>query len=106
MACDTEGAGEGNRPQRWTSRNRTTGILLLAVTLGIFLMTVLLMALQRTGTGKMRWFLDQTSSGRNFTALLYPEVSSQQTPGRAWMERDARKLVTIAAGRPHAGGSA
>ena len=81
-------------------------ILLLAVTLGVFLMTVLLMALQRTGTGKMRWFLDQTSLGRNFTALLYPEVSSQQTPRRAWMERDARKLVTVAADRPHADGIA
>lgn len=44
--------------------------------------------------------------GRNFTALLYPEVSSQQAPGKAWMERDARKLVTVAADRPHASGSA
>jgi hypothetical protein len=78
-------------------------MLLLIITLCVLLLTALLVAMQRTGLSKMIWFLDRTSLGRNFTALLYPDVTSQETSTKAWQDRDAQRLVTVSADRPYAG---
>ncbi|KAF2819009.1 hypothetical protein CC86DRAFT_398941 [Ophiobolus disseminans] len=77
-------------------------LLLLAMASLVLLSTTILMVMQRTGVRKMAWFLDQTSLGRNFTALLYSDVSSQQTVKKAWQQRDAQRLVTVSIDGPHA----
>jgi hypothetical protein len=75
---------------------------LLAITLVILITAIALLLLQRTGIRRMKWFLDQTSLGRNFTALLYPEVSSQQASRKAWLQRDALRMVAVTTDQPHA----
>lgn len=75
-------------------------IILLALTLGLCLLTIALLVLKRTGPSKMRTFLNRTSLGRNLTSLLYPEECTQDTPRGLWMKRDARKLVTLHPERP------
>jgi hypothetical protein len=77
-------------------------MILLVITLAILITTIALLLLQRTSIRRMRWFLDQTSLGRNFTALLYPEVSSQKASRKAWLQRDARRLVAVTANQPYA----
>ncbi|KAH7400636.1 hypothetical protein DE146DRAFT_781147 [Phaeosphaeria sp. MPI-PUGE-AT-0046c] len=78
--------------------------ILLAITLCLILLAIILVAMQRTSLQRMRWFLAQTSLGRNFTALLYSDVASQETPKRTWQDRDGQKLVTVTSSRPFAGG--
>jgi hypothetical protein len=78
--------------------------IVLAITLCLLLLTTILAIMQRTSLQRMRWFLGQTSLGRNFTALLYSEVSSQETSGKAWQDNDGQKLVTVTSSRPIAGG--
>lgn len=78
--------------------------ILLAITLCLLLLTAILAIMQRTSLQRMRWFLGQTSLGRNFTALLYSDVSSQEISGKAWQDHDSQKLVTVTSSRPFAGG--
>ncbi|KAH7349057.1 hypothetical protein BKA66DRAFT_600615 [Pyrenochaeta sp. MPI-SDFR-AT-0127] len=77
-------------------------MILLAVTLIILGTAILLLLLKRTGIKRMRWFLNQTSLGRNFTSLLYPEATSQQTSRKAWLQWDAQRLVTVTGKQPYA----
>jgi hypothetical protein len=78
-------------------------VLLLFLTLIMSLTTAILVLLRRTGLNRMKWFLNQTSLGRNLTALLYSDVSSQQSTQKAWAKKDAHRLVTVALDRPYAG---
>ncbi|XP_014561460.1 hypothetical protein COCVIDRAFT_22421 [Bipolaris victoriae FI3] len=78
-------------------------MLLLLLTLIISVATVILLLLQRTGLDRMRWFLNQTSLGRNLTALLYPDVSSQQSSQKTWAKNDAHRVITAAPDKPYAG---
>jgi hypothetical protein len=77
-------------------------MLLLLLTLLLSLAVATLLVLRRTGLDRMNWFLDRTSLGRNFTALLYPDVTSQKSTRKAWAENDAQKLVIVALDRPYA----
>jgi hypothetical protein len=77
-------------------------ILLLFLTLIISLTTVILLVLRRTGLNRMRLFLNQTSLGRNLTALLYSDVSSQQSTRKTWAKNDAHRRITVALDRPYA----
>ncbi|EUC45273.1 hypothetical protein COCMIDRAFT_36950 [Bipolaris oryzae ATCC 44560] len=77
-------------------------MLLLLLALVISVATAILLLLQRTGLNRMRWFLNQTSLGRNFTALLYPEVSSQQSSQKIWAKNDAHRVITVDLDKPYA----
>lgn len=79
-------------------------ILLLFLTLIVGLNIAILLILRRTGLNRMKWFLNQTSLGRNLTALLYSHVSSQQATRKIWAKNDAHRLITVALDRPYAGG--
>jgi hypothetical protein len=81
-------------------------VLLLMLALIMGLATVISLVLRRTDLNRMKWFLDQTSLGRNLTALLYPDVSSQQSTRKTWAKKDAHRLVTMAPDRPYTGNQA
>lgn len=69
--------------------------ILLGVILATCIATLVLLVTKRTGLTKMKTLLDRTSLGRNLTTLLYPDVCSQDTPRKVWMDRDAQKMITI-----------
>jgi hypothetical protein len=78
-------------------------MLLLLLTLIVSITTAILLVLRRTGLNRMRWFLNRTSLGRNLTALLYPDVSSQQSTRKIWAKNDAHRVITVASDRPYVG---
>ncbi len=79
--------------------------LLLLLSFALMSTVAVLLIQRRTGLNRMRWFLNQTSLGRNFTALLYSEVTSQQSTRKSWSKNDARRVVTVALDKPYAGNS-
>lgn len=77
---------------------------LLAATLVVMCLGgTVLFVLRKTSIGQMRWWLNQTSLGRNLTSLIYAETSSQQTTAVAWKTRDGLKNVTFTPKRPYEG---
>lgn len=74
--------------------------LLATVFVTLAAIVLLLLVLGKTSIGQMRYWLDQTSLGRNLTSLLYLETSSQQLSGKLWKQTDGMKSVTLTPSRP------